>query len=64
MLRRDWAEAETPWGMVRVKRGWWQGRVVTAAPEFEDCRKLAEAHGVAIRDVMAAAALRKVHETT
>jgi pyridinium-3,5-bisthiocarboxylic acid mononucleotide nickel chelatase len=54
-LERDWVEVETPWGRVRVKRGLRNGVVVNAHPEFEDCRKVAEAAGVPLKQVMAAA---------
>ncbi|HSP79449.1 MAG TPA: nickel pincer cofactor biosynthesis protein LarC [Myxococcaceae bacterium] len=54
-LERDWVEVETPWGRVRVKRGLRQGVVLNAHPEFEDCRKVAEAAGVPLKQVMAAA---------
>jgi uncharacterized protein (TIGR00299 family) protein len=54
-LERDWVEVETPWGQVRVKRGLRNGVVLNAHPEFEDCRKVAEAAGVPLKQVMAAA---------
>ncbi len=54
-LERDWVEVETPWGRVRVKRGLRHGEVLNAHPEFEDCRKVAEAAGVPLKQVMAAA---------
>ena len=54
-LERDWVEVETPWGKVRVKRGLRGGAVLNAHPEFEDCRKVAEAAGVPVKQVMAAA---------
>ncbi|HYO54958.1 nickel pincer cofactor biosynthesis protein LarC, partial [Archangium sp.] len=54
-LERDWVEVETPWGQVRVKRGLRNGVVLNAHPEFEDCREVAEAAGVPLKQVMAAA---------
>jgi uncharacterized protein (DUF111 family) len=54
-LERDWVEVDTPWGRVRVKRGLRGGEVLNAHPEFEDCRQVAEAAGVPIKQVMAAA---------
>jgi hypothetical protein len=54
-LERDWVEVETPWGKVRVKRGLRNGVVLNAHPEFEDCRKVAEAANVPLKQVMAAA---------
>ncbi|EAU69042.1 conserved hypothetical protein [Stigmatella aurantiaca DW4/3-1] len=54
-LERDWVEVETPWGRVRVKRGLRGTEVLNAHPEFEDCRQVAEAAGVPLKQVMAAA---------
>ncbi len=52
---RDTTEVETRFGTVRVKRGRLAGKPLSAAPEFEDCRRLALAHGVPWRDVWRAA---------
>ena len=54
-LERDWVKVETPWGGVRVKRGLRNGQVLNAHPEFEDCRQVAEAANVPLKQVMAAA---------
>jgi uncharacterized protein (TIGR00299 family) protein len=56
---RDWVEAATPWGVVRVKRKLIDGRVAGAAPEYEDCAAVARANDVPLADVYAAA-LREV----
>lgn len=50
-LGRDHVTVETPWGSARVKRGFLDGRLVRWAPEYEDCRRLAEAGGVSLEDV-------------
>ena len=54
-LDREWKTAPTPWGTVRVKIGRLHGRETTRAPEFEDCRRLAEEAGVPVRTVYEAA---------
>jgi uncharacterized protein (TIGR00299 family) protein len=46
---------ETPHGTVRVKVGSRGGVATTAAPEYEDCRSIAAATGVPVREVMDAA---------
>jgi len=51
-LERTFDEVATRFGTVRVKVGRRLGRVVTASPEYEDCRAAAEQHGVALREVM------------
>ncbi|HSW52026.1 MAG TPA: nickel pincer cofactor biosynthesis protein LarC [Sulfuricaulis sp.] len=48
---RSHVEVETPYGKVRVKVG-----EHGAAPEFEDCRALAEATGQPLKEILAAAA--------
>lgn len=55
-LERRHETVETPWGPVRVKLGLRGGAVLNAAPEFDDCRALAEKAGVPLKDVQAAAA--------
>jgi len=55
VLERRFAEVETPWGAVRVKLGIMGGETVNAAPEYEDCRRLADEAGVPTKTVFAAA---------
>ena len=54
-LERDWVNAETPWGSVRVKIGRCNGRVLTRAPEYDDCKRVAQQAGVPLKEVQAAA---------
>ena len=52
-LARELAEVETRWGKVRIKIARWpSGQVANAAPEYEDCRGLAEQHAVPLKQVM------------
>jgi uncharacterized protein (TIGR00299 family) protein len=53
--RRDFVTVQTPFGEVRIKRGWDGEQVAIASPEFEDCRKLAQAAGVPVQAVYDAA---------
>jgi uncharacterized protein (TIGR00299 family) protein len=53
-IRRE-ETVETPWGSVRVKISAINGKVCTVTPEYDDCRKLAEANGVPLKDVLGAA---------
>lgn len=52
---RETTEVATAFGPVRVKRAWFEGRPLAAAPEFEDCRRLALAAEVPWREVYRAA---------
>ena len=54
-LERSWRAVETEFGPIRLKAGAWQGAEVTVAPEYEDCKRAALAHGVPLRRVYAAA---------
>ena len=55
VLDRELVEVQTAYGPVRIKVGRLHGRLLNAAPEFEDCRQAAGRHGVAVKEVMAAA---------
>lgn len=54
-LDRTWETVETTFGSVRVKVGLLRGQEVAAAPEYEDCRRLAVEQGVTLREVYRAA---------
>jgi uncharacterized protein (TIGR00299 family) protein len=54
-LARATHTVETPYGPVRVKVARWGETGAKAAPEHDDCRRLAEASGVPLRDVYRAA---------
>ncbi len=60
-LRREFKEVETRWGRVRIKVSSGDG-ALTVSPEYDDCRRLALEHGVALKEVMeeARAAARKL----
>ncbi len=50
-LSRDFIQVRTRWGTVRAKRGYMDGEPIKAVPEYEDCKRIAEEHGVAFRQV-------------
>jgi len=51
-LSRRWETVDTEWGPVRIKIANMNGSVSNYAPEYEDCRTLAEAQHVPLRTVM------------
>jgi uncharacterized protein (TIGR00299 family) protein len=55
VLDRESATVETVYGPVRIKVAKLEGRIVNAAPEFEDCLRLAEQKAVTLKEVMSAA---------
>lgn len=54
LIRRT-VTVETPYGPIRMKEGRHHGELVTASPEFADCRTAAETHNVPVKEVFAAA---------
>jgi|TARA_B100002003_G_scaffold223200_1_gene227515 hypothetical protein len=55
-LRRELVPVSTRFGEVRCKVAWREAVVVNVAPEFDDCARLAEQHGVPVKEVHADAA--------
>ena len=51
-LSRRWENVNTTWGPVRIKVASMNGTVSNYAPEYEDCRALAEAHHIPLKRVM------------
>jgi uncharacterized protein (TIGR00299 family) protein len=51
-LARRWETVKTSWGDVRIKIASMNGSISNYAPEYEDCRALAEAHHVPLKVVM------------
>ncbi|MBI5366469.1 MAG: LarC family nickel insertion protein [Planctomycetes bacterium] len=54
-LAREFVTHATAFGPVRYKVGRRGGAVATVSPEYEDCRRIAEARGLALREVLAEA---------
>jgi pyridinium-3,5-bisthiocarboxylic acid mononucleotide nickel chelatase len=55
VLHREIRAIDTRLGPIRVKIASRHGRVLNAAPEFDDCARLAREHGLPIKDVQALA---------
>jgi len=54
-LDRRWEPVQTRYGEVRVKLALHSGTVLNANPEYEDCKRRAEEHGVPVKRVWAEA---------
>jgi pyridinium-3,5-bisthiocarboxylic acid mononucleotide nickel chelatase len=54
-LDREVVAVDTPYGPIGVKVGRRGGQVLNAQPEFDDCQRAAEARGVPVKEVWAAA---------
>lgn len=53
-LAREIKVVDTPYGPVRVKLARWRDKV-KATPEYDDCRELAQANGMPLKDIYQAA---------
>ncbi len=52
-LEREFVEAETAWGKMRIKVARWpSGEIANASPEYEECRNIAHEHGIPLKQVM------------
>jgi len=62
VLTREKLVVESPWGKMRVKKVIKQGGKTALLPEYEECRRIAKANKLALRDVYAwAATLSRDH---
>ncbi len=50
-LARKIEEVTTDFGVVRVKIGSLNGKVMTISPEFQDCKRLAKLHNISFRTI-------------
>ena len=55
ILEREFVTVDTQYGKVRMKIASAAGEILNAMPEYEDCRRAAREHDVALRAVMEAA---------
>ena len=53
VLAREFVAVETPHGSVRMKVARLNGRVLNAAPEYDDCQRLAREKSVPLKQVLA-----------
>ncbi len=51
MLQREHQTVQTPYGPVRVKLSRLGQQVVNILPEYEDCRRLAQEHGIPLKEI-------------
>ena len=54
-LDRKWETVSTEFGDIRIKIGLMNGKPLTASPEYDDCKKAADTHGIPVRKVYEAA---------
>jgi len=50
-MERRWEIVQTRYGEVRIKVGLWNGKEVTASPEYADCAARAEEQNIPVKEV-------------
>lgn len=50
-LNRDFTKIKTKFGEVAIKTAYYNGRIIKAKPEYEDCKRIAKENKVPIREV-------------
>ncbi|MGI6226781.1 MAG: nickel pincer cofactor biosynthesis protein LarC [Peptococcales bacterium] len=50
-LSKEYQETETPWGKVKMKLGKLNNEIFNIKPEYNDCKALAEKHGIPLKEV-------------
>jgi uncharacterized protein (TIGR00299 family) protein len=63
-LERELVHVETTYGPVRIKVAKHDGKVLNAAPEYEDCQRLATEKSVPLKQVILAAQLAYMQKTS
>jgi len=51
ILDREVKKLKTPYGLITIKLGKLDGKIVQAAPEFEDCRKISRAKKLPVKKI-------------
>jgi uncharacterized protein (DUF111 family) len=55
-LQRESVAVETSLGSIRMKVARFRGQILNAAPEYEDCQRVAAERGIPLKQVLAEAA--------
>jgi pyridinium-3,5-bisthiocarboxylic acid mononucleotide nickel chelatase len=50
-LERRFRKLQTEWGGISIKEGIFNGEIVQAAPEYEECKKIAETNNIPLKKV-------------
>jgi pyridinium-3,5-bisthiocarboxylic acid mononucleotide nickel chelatase len=54
-LERRFLKVDTEYGTITIKASFYEDRRVNFVPEYEDCRRIAAAKGIALKEILAAA---------
>lgn len=50
-LKRKFEEIDTPYGSVKVKIGYYKGRIIKVTPEYEDCKLISNENQIPLYKV-------------
>jgi pyridinium-3,5-bisthiocarboxylic acid mononucleotide nickel chelatase len=50
-LERTFQQIKTEWGPITVKEGRFEGQLVQKAPEYDECRQIAQKHNIPLKQV-------------
>ena len=51
-LHRDFVQVSTPWGEVKCKRSFLNGKLLHEKPEYEECKQIAKANNLRIEEII------------
>lgn len=51
-LKREFTKLTTPYGIVSVKLGYYNGKLIKATPEYENCKHIAKHYGLPLNQLM------------
>lgn len=61
-LKRVFVTVQTEWGPITVKKGLYGEDVVQWAPEYEDCKQVAQTHGIPLKNVFDAVRMAELNK--
>lgn len=59
-LEREIAKVKTKYGEVRIKNGYYDGKLINSKPEFEDCKKLATKYKIPLKTIYSEISKNKI----
>lgn len=52
VLKRQFSKINTPYGEVKVKLGYYEGKLIKVTPEYEDCKKIAKFNKISLNQLL------------
>ena len=51
-LTRKFTKLDTPYGLITVKLGYFEGKLIKVTPEYEDCKIIAKKHKISLNQLL------------